>query len=212
MSVTSPIRLLTASIPASTWHLPSVAGRMNPVSASVWITLRNWAQRISTKDIATIARELRVDHNASHIACALWNTSTIATPSAERVGQRVDLRTLLVANKGCPAIHRLVRICRFIDIRRLNISLIDIRVCAILKHEFAILDCHVGVDIVIAKLCSFRDTDRQDVISPEVLKEIDWDLLEKLATDEDELKANISDRGYSEFMYNYEEYVRRFRP
>ena len=67
-------------------------------------------------------------------------------------------------------------------------------------------------DIVIAKLCSFRDTDRQDVISPEVLKEIDWDLLEKLATDEDELKANISDRGYSEFMYNYEEYVRRFRP
>ena len=55
-------------------------------------------------------------------------------------------------------------------------------------------------DIVIAKLCSFRDTDRQDVISPEVLKEIDWDLLEKLATDEDELKANISDRGYSEFM------------
>ena len=67
-------------------------------------------------------------------------------------------------------------------------------------------------DIVIAKLCSFRDTDRQDVISPEVLKEIDWDLLEKLATDEDELKANISDRGYSEFMYNYEEYVRRFHP
>ena len=35
-------------------------------------------------------------------------------------------------------------------------------------------------DIVIAKLCSFRDTDRQDVISPEVLKEIDWDLLKSL--------------------------------
>ena len=67
-------------------------------------------------------------------------------------------------------------------------------------------------DIVIAKLCSYRDTDRQDVISPEVTKALDWDLLEKLATDEDELKANISDRGYSEFIYNYEEYIRRYRP
>ena len=67
-------------------------------------------------------------------------------------------------------------------------------------------------DIVIAKLCSYRDTDRQDVISPEVIKALDWDLLEKLATDEDELKANISDRGYSEFLYNYEEYVRRYHP
>ncbi len=67
-------------------------------------------------------------------------------------------------------------------------------------------------DIVIAKLCSYRDTDRQDVINPEVIKSLDWKLLEKLATDEDELKANISDRGYSEFLYNYEEYVRRYRP
>lgn len=67
-------------------------------------------------------------------------------------------------------------------------------------------------DIVIAKLCSYRDTDRQDVINPEVIKALDWDLLEKLATDEDELKANISDRGYSEFIYNYDEYVRRYRP
>lgn len=67
-------------------------------------------------------------------------------------------------------------------------------------------------DIVIAKLCSYRVTDRQDIISPEVLNAVNWELLEKLATDEDELKANISDRGYSEFMYNYEEYIRRFRP
>lgn len=67
-------------------------------------------------------------------------------------------------------------------------------------------------DIVIAKLCSYRDTDRQDIISPEVSNSVDWEILEKLALDEDELKANISDRGYRDFLYNYEEYVRRFRP
>ena len=42
-------------------------------------------------------------------------------------------------------------------------------------------------DLVIAKLCSFRDTDKADVESEAVRNSLDWDLLEHLATDEDEL-------------------------
>ena len=45
---------------------------------------------------------------------------------------------------------------------------------------------------MIAKLCSFRDTDKADVESEAVRNSLDWDLLEHLATDEDELKASIA--------------------
>ena len=68
-------------------------------------------------------------------------------------------------------------------------------------------------DIVVAKLYSDRDTDRQDVISPEVLAMLDWDKLEHLATDEDEAKASaLNDRSYQQFRANYDEYVKRYRP
>ena len=46
-------------------------------------------------------------------------------------------------------------------------------------------------DLVVAKLCSFRDTDKADVESEAVRNSLDWDLLEHLATDEDELRASI---------------------
>ena len=46
-------------------------------------------------------------------------------------------------------------------------------------------------DLVIAKLCSFRDTDKADVESEAVRNSLDWNLLEHLATDEDELRASI---------------------
>lgn len=68
-------------------------------------------------------------------------------------------------------------------------------------------------DIVIAKLFSAREVDRQDIISEKVLQNIDWNRLEHLAMAEDELKASVlNDKNYAEFLVNYEEYVRRYRP
>lgn len=68
-------------------------------------------------------------------------------------------------------------------------------------------------DIVIAKLYSARPTDRQDVIDPKVLEALDWDLLDILATAEDEAKASaLNDFRYREFKATYDEYVTRYRP
>ena len=68
-------------------------------------------------------------------------------------------------------------------------------------------------DLVIAKLCSFRDTDKADVESEAVRNSLDWDLLKHLATDEDELKASIlNDWRYRDFYIHYQEYVERWRP
>ena len=68
-------------------------------------------------------------------------------------------------------------------------------------------------DIVIAKLCSGRDTDSSDLVQEEILQTLDWDVLEHLATAEDELKLSaLNDRCYGEFKANYDEYVGRFRP
>ena len=68
-------------------------------------------------------------------------------------------------------------------------------------------------DIVIAKLYSGRATDIQDIIDPRVLKEINWDRLEYLATAEDEAKASsLNPVRYEEFLYNYRAYVERWRP
>ena len=68
-------------------------------------------------------------------------------------------------------------------------------------------------DIVVSKLYSERDTDRQDILSPEVLAAIDWDVLEHLVYDEDEAKANAYfEQEYQSLLYNYEEYRRRYRP
>ena len=68
-------------------------------------------------------------------------------------------------------------------------------------------------DIVIAKLCSMRDTDRQDVLSPDILRHVDWERLDRLAMDENEMKASsLNDRQYHDFLYDYREYVRRCKP
>ena len=67
-------------------------------------------------------------------------------------------------------------------------------------------------DIVIAKLYSGRDTDVHDIIDPSVLREIDWNRLEHLATAEDEAKASaLNEFRYAEFLDNYRTYVRRWR-
>jgi hypothetical protein len=65
-------------------------------------------------------------------------------------------------------------------------------------------------DIIIAKLCSCRRNDWLDAET--AAKFINWDMLDKLANDETELKSSIlNDRNYADFLANYEEYERRFR-
>ena len=66
-------------------------------------------------------------------------------------------------------------------------------------------------DIATAKLCANRATDNEDL--EVVANKINWELLEKLAVDEDELKSNImNDKDYFFFYENYKDYVRRFKP
>ena len=68
-------------------------------------------------------------------------------------------------------------------------------------------------DIVIAKLYSARATDIRDVENEKVVEAIDWELLEKLATAEDEAKATaLNPRCYADLKASYDDYVRRFRP
>ncbi|MCL2526058.1 MAG: DUF6036 family nucleotidyltransferase [Coriobacteriia bacterium] len=68
-------------------------------------------------------------------------------------------------------------------------------------------------DIVIAKLHSHRDPDIADIESVSVLAALDWDVLERLALDESELKSStLSERSYKEFLHLYQLYVGRFRP
>lgn len=68
-------------------------------------------------------------------------------------------------------------------------------------------------DLVIAKLCSVRDTDSQDLEAASVLENLNWELLEHLATDDNEAKASaMNDRSYSEFLTRYHAYVERWKP
>lgn len=68
-------------------------------------------------------------------------------------------------------------------------------------------------DIVIAKLYSYRDSDYADITSPTVLKALDWELLHRLATAEDEAKLNaLNERAYRQFLFHFEEFERMFRP
>jgi len=66
-------------------------------------------------------------------------------------------------------------------------------------------------DIVISKLCSNRGDDLTDLEN--IVHHIDWNKLEYLATNEDEIKKSImSSRGYMDFEASYEIFERRFRP
>jgi len=66
-------------------------------------------------------------------------------------------------------------------------------------------------DVVIAKLCGSRDKDWEDLNV--VADYIDWSILEKLATDEDELRnIKMSDREYFFFNENYKDFERKYRP
>ena len=66
---------------------------------------------------------------------------------------------------------------------------------------------------MIAKLFSYRDTDRQDIIKDTVVQALDWDLLDQIVKSDEEVKLNaLNERNYQDFLYNYEEYARRYKP
>lgn len=66
-------------------------------------------------------------------------------------------------------------------------------------------------DIVISKLYSIRLKDIQDIENESILNNLDWNLLDKLASDENETKCSaLNTRTYSEFKQSYDEYRRRF--
>ena len=68
-------------------------------------------------------------------------------------------------------------------------------------------------DIVIAKLYSAREVDRQDIVTDTVLKRLDWEKLRHLALDDNEAKASaLYEHRYKDFLYDYQEYVRRYGP
>lgn len=68
-------------------------------------------------------------------------------------------------------------------------------------------------DIVVAKLYSDRETDRQDLLSETVLGQLDWARLRRLALDENEAKASaLNENRYQAFLCDYREYVGRYGP
>jgi len=68
-------------------------------------------------------------------------------------------------------------------------------------------------DIVVAKLNAMRPPDLLDIQAEDVLKQIDWDLLEQLVTGEEEAKVSaLNDRNYKKLLDAYKEYVSRCKP
>ena len=68
-------------------------------------------------------------------------------------------------------------------------------------------------DVVIAKLNAMRPPNIIDISSEHVLSQLNWELLELLATDGNEAKASaLNDNNYSVFLDAFRDYERRFRP
>jgi len=66
-------------------------------------------------------------------------------------------------------------------------------------------------DVVISKLCALRPPDKDDLKA--VAKHVDWNKLELLITDEDEMRTlKMSDGEYFFFTQAYKEYIEEFRP
>jgi len=66
-------------------------------------------------------------------------------------------------------------------------------------------------DIVISKICGSRKKDIKDL--EKLADRINWEMLDKLANDEEELNLiAMSERGYLDFKTCYERFERRYRP
>lgn len=65
-------------------------------------------------------------------------------------------------------------------------------------------------DLVIMKLFSDRGKDRDDIRKEEVIKSIDWDLLNKIISD-GEADNSFNERRYKDFLYKYNEYIKEYK-
>lgn len=44
------------------------------------------------------------------------------------------------------------------------------------------------------------------------MKALDWDLMDQIVKSDEQVKQNaLNERNYNDFLFNYEEYVRRYR-
>lgn len=67
-------------------------------------------------------------------------------------------------------------------------------------------------DIVISKLYSSRVKDSIDIESKLVLIHLDWELIDRIIMDGNEVWASsLNDRTFSELIHSYEEFKRRFK-
>ena len=83
-----------------------------------------------------------------------------------------------------------------------------------IKLDSRVIDFYTASleDIVVAKLYSYRDKDQADITMPEVIKHVDWDRLEYLATDDNEAHASaLNETRYQEFLLAYRDYERKYR-
>jgi hypothetical protein len=66
-------------------------------------------------------------------------------------------------------------------------------------------------DLVISKIGRYQDKDMIDFA--QLINKINWELLDKLATDDNELQLiSMSDRNLLDFKACYEDFLRRYRP
>jgi len=66
-------------------------------------------------------------------------------------------------------------------------------------------------DVVVSKLCANRPPDRNDLKA--IAEFVDWEKLEMLSSDEDELRTiTMNDSNYFFFKQSYKEYTEEYRP
>ena len=65
-------------------------------------------------------------------------------------------------------------------------------------------------DLAVMKLYAWRPTDQEDLESPQLLRQINWDLMDELVHGEEEARASaLSPRRYREMAGLYDDYARR---
>ena len=95
-----------------------------------------------------------IGENTLHIACTLRHTLAITTPRTESVDDSINRRTTPIADERSPTIHSLVWLDALVERSLLHITLVDIRERAVFEENLAVLQRHVGVDIVVRKLAN----------------------------------------------------------
>ena len=155
--------------------------------------------------------------------------STIDTPDIYQMiivggSGLVLLGTLSRATRDIDALEVSPQILHLLEAYDANVRVSAFENCFPYNFEDRLLELPVGgrkirfytaslEDIIIAKLHSNRDKDRQDIISDEVVRALDWKKLRELAYNEDETKASaLNERAYLDFLSDYKDYVERYGP